>query len=211
MPESRSERLLTGAGDALAASTRVRLVEETTAGTLAPEAFARYLLIEEGFVHTAARVLGAAVWHAPGWAATTGHARSLFGLVTEQSEYFLRVRRDRPVPDGDADACLRRASVLSETAVRAAEQGYPALVTSLFAAEHLYATWCAEALKVPAARPEAVRHWIELHTRPPFTDQVAFLRAEVDALDYGVSDDDIHRWFTVMLDAEDRFHDAVYG
>ncbi|PSK99929.1 thiaminase/transcriptional activator TenA [Murinocardiopsis flavida] len=211
MAGSRSERLLAGAGDALTASARVRLVEEATAGTLDPPSFARYLLIEEGFVHTAARILGAAVRHAPGWRAVTGHAASLHGLVTEQSDYFAEVRRDRPVPAEDAAACLRRAAPLSETALRAAEQGYPAIVTSLFAAEHLYATWCARAVDVPAARPDAVQEWIELHARPPFTDQVAFLRAEVDALGGDVSDGDVHHWFTAMLHAEDRFHDAVYA
>lgn len=94
MTASRSGRLLATADGALAVSRRGRLIGEITAGTVAPEVYARYLLIEEEFVHTAARVLGAAVWHAPGWPAAVGHARALHGLVTEQHDYFARARRD---------------------------------------------------------------------------------------------------------------------
>lgn len=209
---TRSARLVDAARGDLAAAAGARLITEITAGTVDPAAYARYLLIEEEFVRTAARVLGAAVWHAPDDNATAGHARALFGLVTEQRDYFARTRADWPAAAELGAQGRRQAAGLSGFVLRAAaDHGYPAIVTALFAAEHLYLTWCTAAAALDAARPAAVREWVDLHARAPFTDQVAFLRAEVDALDAGVGDPALLEWFTGMLAEETHFHDAVYG
>ncbi|GAA3749062.1 thiaminase/transcriptional activator TenA [Spinactinospora alkalitolerans] len=208
---SRSERLLAATRGALADAAAARLITEITEGRVDEVAYARYLLIEEGFVHAAARVLGAAVWHAPSWEATVGHARSLHGLVTEQRAYFARARADWPVRAEPGPAGLRQAEGLAEHVLRgAADHGYPAIVTAMFAAEHLYLTWCSAAAASGAARPATVQNWVDLHARAPFTDQVAFLRAEVDALPADVGDSALAEWFTGMLREEIRFHDAVY-
>ncbi|MBB4932661.1 thiaminase/transcriptional activator TenA [Lipingzhangella halophila] len=207
----RSARLLAAAGDDLAAAARVRLLTELTAGSVDPEVYARYLRVEEEFVHTAARVLGAAVWDAPRWESTVGHARSLFSLVTEQREYFAHARAQWPAAADLSPAARRAAGGLSEHVLRAAaDHGYPAIVTSMLAAEQLYLTWCTAATGRDVRREPAVQEWIELHARAPFTDQVAFLRAEVDALPGEVSDARLLDWFTAMLAEECRFHDAVF-
>ncbi|MFC3999345.1 TenA family protein [Nocardiopsis sediminis] len=208
---SRSGRLLAATAGDLDRAAGVRLLADLSAGRVDPVAYARYLLIEEGFVHTAARVLGAAVWHAPGWEATVGHARSLHGLVTEQRDYFARARADWPVRADLSPEARHEAGALSRYVLAgAAEHGYPAIVVAMFAAEQLYLTWCSAAAARDVARPAMVQDWIELHARPPFTDQVAFLRAEVDALPAEIPDATVRAWFTGMLEAENRFHDAVH-
>ncbi|WP_378578461.1 TenA family protein [Nocardiopsis mangrovi] len=208
---TRSERLLAATADELDRAAGARLLADLTAGRVDPVAYARYLLIEEGFVHTAARVLGAAVWHAPGWEAAVGHARSLHGLVTEQRDYFARAREEWPVRAGLSAEGRRAADTLSDHVLAgAADHGYPAIVVAMFAAEQLYLTWCSAAADRDVARPPMVQDWIELHARSPFTDQVAFLRGEVDALPADLPDATVHAWFTGMLRAEIRFHDAVY-
>ncbi len=207
----RSARLLAAAGDQLANAAGVRLLTEITNGSVARDTYARYLRVEEEFVHTAARVLGAAVWHSPGWDATVGHARALFALVTEQREYFARARARWGGDAGMGPAARRSAGGLAENVLRAAgDHGYPAIVTSMLAAEQLYLNWCTAALQHHVARAPTIQDWVALHARAPFTDQVAFLRAEVDALPDEITDERLFDWFTTMLTRECWFHDSVY-
>lgn len=207
----RSERLIAVAGQEVKVAAQARLLREMTDGTVSETAYARYLRIEEEFVRTAARVLGMAVWDAPGWDALTRHAASLHALTTEQAEYFAQARQQWPVqlelgPRGHA-----QAGGLSERVLDAARDfGYPAVVTGMLAAEHLYLTWCTRALDAPEQRPKAVQEWIALHTRSPFTEQVEVLRAEVDALSGSISDEQLYQWFVGTLREETRFHDAAY-
>ncbi|RNL87594.1 TenA family protein [Halostreptopolyspora alba] len=208
---TRSARLLAAAGDHLDEAAGVRLLTEIADGTVAPATYARYLRVEEEFVGTAARVLGAAVWHSPRWEATVGHARSLFSLVTEQREYFAQARARWGSDAAMGPAARHAAGGLSEHVLGVAgEYGYPAIVTSMFAAEWLYLSWCTAANARDVAREPTVQEWVGLHARAPFTDQVAFLRSEVDALSDDVSDAHVFEWFTTTLRRECVFHDSVY-
>lgn len=213
-PQERSTWLLASAAEEVEASAEARLIREIITGDVDETAYARYLHAEEGFVRTAARVLGMAVWDAPGWEALTRHAAALHALVTEQTDYFARVREDWSVEVELGPRARAQAAGLSDHVLgEAHKHGYPAVVTGMLAAEHLYLTWCTRALETAELRgelPPAVREWVALHTRPPFTDQVKVLRAEVDALPSHISDDQLHMWFVAMLREEVRFHDAAY-
>ncbi len=103
----------------------------------------------------------------------------------------------------------RQADQLSKFALSAAETGgYAAIVTVMFAAEHLYRTWCSRAVAPPAG---PIADWVALHTRAPFTTQVDALATEVDDVPRAVPDEQLHDWFTGMLQAEIQFHNAIYG
>lgn len=209
-PQGRTARLLAAAAEEVEASAGARLIRQIIAGDLDEAAYARYLQVEEDFVRTAARVLGMAVWDAPDWSALTRHAAALHALVTEQTDYFAQARREWPVRTGLGPQARAQAEGLSEVVLdQARAHGYPAVVTGMLAAEHLYLTWCTRALENPVQRPKAVQEWIELHTRLPFTDQVEVLRAEVDGLPGSIPDEQLKSWFVAVLREEIRFHDAA--
>ncbi|MCI2421656.1 TenA family protein [Saccharopolyspora sp. K220] len=204
----RSSWLVESGADALSEALDARFVREVSNGTIGVQSYANYLEIEESFVASACRLHGLAVWQAPSWAAMQRHARAVHGLTTEQSQYFRTARAAWPVAARMDDAARRRADRLSEFALSAAEiGGYPAVVTVMFAAEHLYRTWCSRAVAAPAG---PIADWVALHTRAPFTTQVDALAAEVDDLPRSVPDEQLHEWFTGMLGAEIHFHDAIY-
>ncbi|MCR3718919.1 thiaminase (transcriptional activator TenA) [Prauserella flava] len=208
---SRSRHLLHTCEPALERAAGMRFVRDVHDGTIGEPEYARYLEFEAGFVDTAARLHGLAVWQAPHWRAVTRNAGALHGLTTEQTEYFAAARAAWPVAAEVSDAARRAASVLSDYAVAAAEDGgYPAVTTVLFAAETLYLTWCTRAHRdgTPPAGP--IADWVALHTRDPFVSGVDALGAAVDELPADVPDDRLAAWFTGMLDAEISFHDAVY-
>lgn len=208
---ARSAALVARGEAALARSCRVRFIGEATAGTLADDAFALYLLVEEAFVLTASRAAGFLVSTHSTWAALMPQATTLWNLVTTQREYFAALRERWPAPPG-AERVEQQAQALSGYVLdRMRLDGAPGVVTAMFAAETLYLRWCTPAAAAEADRAPDLQAWIDLHTSAAFGAQVAALAAEVDALDEGaVTDADLDRWFTGMLAAEDVFHDAVY-
>lgn len=208
---ARSAALLDRHAALLAQACAIPFVRDATDGTLADADFARYLVIEEAFVLTASRVLGRVVWESTGWADLLPHARSLTNLVTEQRDYFARLRDRWPATDGEA--ALRRSAVLSEVVLgQVAEGGRAAAVTGMLAAETMYARWCTAAAAVPAPRHPDLQAWIGLHTEPAFLAQVDALRADVDALDpAAVPDARLDGWFAGVLRAEITFHVAAAG
>ena len=195
---------------------RCRFVREATDGTLSDGDFARYLLVEEAFVLTAARVLGRVVWESPTWASLLPHARSLTNLTTDQREYFAGLRDRWPLDDEDAACTAERAGILSQVVLaQVAAGGRPAAVTGMLAAETMYARWCTTAAEVPAdiaaRRQPDLQAWIDLHTGQDFLAQVTALRDDVDALvPAEATDDALDRWFASVLNAEIAFHDAVH-
>ncbi len=188
----------------------MRFVREVTDDTIDDTVFARYLLFEREFVDTAARLAGAAVREAPSAEALAGHARTLHALVTDQYDYFTRALETTGVPEVGPRA-QEQASVLTEEVLDAADAlGYPAIVTCMYAAESLYENWCGAAVRSPSARGE-VADWVHLHTVEPFTTQVRFLEAEIDALEIlPETAADLVTVFGKVLAAEIRFHDAAY-
>jgi thiaminase/transcriptional activator TenA len=208
---SRSTGLVERHAALLDRACGIRFVREATDGTLAAGDFARYLLVEEAFVLTASRVLGRVVWESPTWEELLPSARSLTNLVTEQRDYFAGLRHRWPVSDGAG--VLARASVLSDVVLaQVGDDGRPAALAGMLAAETMYARWCTAAAAVPAERHPDLQAWIDLHAEDTFLGQVAALRADVDALDpVAVPDAALDRWFSAVLEAEIVFHDAVHA
>ncbi|MEV5705039.1 TenA family protein [Actinoallomurus sp. NPDC052274] len=206
---SRSRRLLDSCAETMERALGMRFVEEVTAGTIGDAAYADYLAIEEGFVETATRLHGLAVWDAPDRTAIERNARAVHALTTEQADYFRAARAAWPAPAGP-DA-VGRAAVLSEFALAAArEGGYPAVMTVLFAAESLYSTWCTRAHERGDVPSGPIGEWVSLHADEEFRAGVDALAAQVDALPADIPDERLARWFTGMLEAEIAFHDAVF-
>ncbi|WP_197536248.1 TenA family protein [Blastococcus saxobsidens] len=200
---------------ALDAACGCRFIRDAVGGTLSDDDFARYLLIEESFVLTAARVLGRVVWDSTTWETLLPSARSLTNLVTDQRSYFGALRDRWPVSEDEATRTAARAAVLSDVVLaQVREGGRPAAVTGMLAAETMYARWCTAAAAAPQAarsrRQPDLQAWIDLHTQPEFLGQVTALEADVDRLGEDVADDgDLDRWFAGVLEAEIAFHDAV--
>jgi thiaminase/transcriptional activator TenA len=189
----------------------MRFIREVSEGTIADLPYANYLLIEESFVHTAARLHGLAVWDAPTWEAVVDNANAVHALVGEQTEYFRVTRAAWPVPAEMSDHQLEQAARLSEYAIEAARAGgYPAVMTVLFAAETLYHGWCKRAHASGLVPLGPVAEWVALHAAEPFHAGVRALSTAVNNLPAEIPDAALQCWFNGMLDAEITFHDSVF-
>lgn len=208
----RAAALLARQADALDAACAIPFVQQVTDGSLPDADLGRYLLVEEAFVLTAARVLGRVVWDSPGWDELLPHARSLTNLVTTQRDYFAGLRDRFPVDPAEAQAVLARARVLSDVVLaQVARGGHAAAVVGMYAAETMYARWCTAAAAVAAPRRPELQAWVELHTEPAFLAQVDALAADVDALGPEVTDAELDHWYRAVLAAEVDFHAAAQG
>jgi thiaminase/transcriptional activator TenA len=206
---SRSQELLGSCSAVLDRALDLRFIKEVHTGAISDQAYADYLLIEESFVQTAARLHGLAVWDAPDQAALEHNAAAVHALTTEQKDYFRAARAEWPVQANLSEAALARANHLSTFALASARAGgYAAVMTMLFAAETLYLTWCTRAHEEGTVRPGPIADWVALHAREPFRGGVAALAEQVDRLDTPGSEPAM--WFTGMLKAETEFHDALY-
>lgn len=209
---SRSAGLLRRRAGALEAACAIPFVQQVTDGSLAEDALARYLLVEEAFVLTASRVLGRVVWESPTWEELLPHARSLTNLVTDQRDYFAGLRGRHPVPAAEAEGVLDRAGVLADVVLaQVAEGGRAAAVVGMYAAETMYARWCTAAAAVDAPRDPDLQAWVQLHAEPAFLGQVDALRDDVDRIGPEVPDDDLDRWYAAVLAAEAEFHAVAVG
>lgn len=212
MSPRRSDRLLESSREALERSARARFVAEATDGTIAADAFARYLAIEERFVRTAARVAGYSLWAQPDWETAEKHARTVADLVGPQLDYFRAVRGRWPADAGLVNDAVEASAPLSAYVLElTGREGYWAAVTCMFAAESLYARWCAAAMSTTAARSTDLEAWIALHTEAAFVEQVEMLASLVDTMPATIDDERAAAWFGGMLAAEDVFHDAAYA
>lgn len=210
--ELLSDRLLREAGEAWARALQMRFVEEATSGVLSDRVFARYLVLERQFVEVACRSLGAAILRAPSSRAIQGHARTLSSFLGEQTAYFEEATgrlRDEPCvgvrAQNQADDFSRRVLEICDAG------SYAEIVSCMLPSECLYAAWCFDAASRDVQRPTLLNEWIHAHARPPYTDTVAFLRSEVDAL--GVDESDVRRLGRLVaeiLELEVSFHEAAY-
>ncbi|MCO7219109.1 TenA family protein [Klenkia sp. PcliD-1-E] len=209
---SRAAALLERQAEALDAACDIPFVRQVTEGTLADEALARYLLVEEAFVLTASRVLGRVVWESPTWDELLPHARSLTNLVTDQRDYFAGLRGRHPVDPADVDGVLSRGAVLADVVLaQVADGGRAAAVVGMYAAETMYARWCTAAAAVDVPRDPDLQAWVQLHAEPAFLGQVDALRDDVDRIGPEVPDADLDRWYSAVLDAEAQFHAVAVG
>lgn len=206
----RAARLLARCEKQLETSCSAPLLAAMAAGTVDPVTFGRYLVIEYDFVQTAARVAAWCVWAEPVWARAVAHAEAVTDLVGAQEAQLAGLRQLWPVEADHLPGLRRRAAPLTATLQGCLRRGgYPAVVTSLAAAESLYLRWCAAASDPPRMRSAAVQGWIDAHTSPAFLTRVSFLHSLVDAIPDEVLDAQLDEWFTAMLAAEDTFHAAA--
>ncbi len=192
-----------------------RFFREVANDTIDDRVFARYLKIEYGFVDCAASALGSAVAKAPSFRERRHLAIGLYGLVTDQEQFFasafdrMGVSKEEQI---DLPPATLSAPLHDLFLSVAASEGYEEILSCVLAAEWMYLTWCSMADGTPSARP-VVREWVALHAGGAFADQVAWVRSEIDARAPRLSamrKSRLVALFEQVLVAEISFHGAAY-
>jgi thiaminase/transcriptional activator TenA len=177
--------------------------------------FEQYLRIEYGFVDCAAVVLGFAVAKAPSFVERRRLAHGLFGLVTDQEQFFvaaferMATAADRRTGLGPQGRAAPLHALFMATAQSA---GYEEILSCMLAAEWLYATWCGAAARTPSRRAY-IRDWVALHAGGSFVEHVTWMRDEIDARGPALPparQTAMQQLFEQALAAEISFHDAPY-
>lgn len=206
------EQLRAASADRWDAMQAHRFVQDIEADRLPAGVFARYLGYERAFVETAILIFGNALLRAPGMAPRRRLCAILHGLAGPQLDYFdhslasLGLPPELPaLPPAVARFCDRTHAI-------ARSGSYATILAMMLAAEWTYATWCIRADASPA-RDALVAGWVRLHAEAAFLDQVAWLKAELDA---ALTADPAAlapatETFATMLALEIDFHDAAYG
>ena len=198
------------------AAVNHRFFREVAADRVADDVFARYLRVEYGFVDCASIVLGYAVAKAPSFAERRKLAFGLYGLVTDQENFFVEAfeRMNLPpalrvgLPPNDLSGALHRVFLGA-----AENEGYEEILACILAAEWMYLAWSATANKTPSSRAY-VRDWVTLHAGGAFADHVAWVRSEIDARAPSLGprrQARLRALFERALAAEITFHDAAYS
>jgi thiaminase (transcriptional activator TenA) len=193
-----------------------RFFREVATDAIDDRVFARYLRIEYGFVDTAARVLGYAVAKAPAFQERRRLGHGLYGLVTDQEQFFIDAfaRMGAPVNERTGLEPQGLALPLHALFLEVAEtEGYEEILACVLAAEWMYLTWCSAANRSPSSR-HYVRDWTALHAGGAFADHVAWVRSEIDDRGPALAASRQARLaalFEQALEAEIAFHDAAYA
>jgi thiaminase (transcriptional activator TenA) len=213
---SFSERMRARADRTWRAVLRHRFFREVATGAINDRVFARYLRIEYGFVDTAARALGYAVAKAPSFQERRRLGLGLYGLVTDQEQFFVDAfeRMGAPANERTGLAPQGLALPLHALFLKVAEtEGYEEILACTLAAVWMYLTWCSTANKSPSSR-SVIRDWVALHAGGPFADHVAWVRSEIDTRGPALTETKQARLgvlFEEALQAEIAFHDAPYA
>jgi thiaminase/transcriptional activator TenA len=192
-----------------------RFVAECTAGSIDPAVYQTYLEQEFAFVETAAVSLGSAVVNAPSFDEVRRFAHALYGLVTDQREYFARAFAEFGVDQWTDPDLLPETRHLSDVVSRGSTTpGYAESLAPMAAAEWLYATWCRRAASEGAVDSGSlVGEWISLHDDSAFQDHAAWLRDQLDRVGPTVSPErqrDVAYLFGRTVELEVAFHTAPY-
>ena len=141
---SFSERMRARADRTWRAILRHRFFREVATDAIDDRVFARYLRIEYGFVDTAVRALGYAVAKAPSFREQRRLGVGLYGLVTDQEQFFADAferigapgnQRTGLAPQGPALPLQTLFLQVAET------EGYEEILACTLAAEWMYLTW----------------------------------------------------------------------
>ncbi|MFC7007529.1 TenA family protein [Halalkalicoccus salilacus] len=203
----RSEPDWTGA-------TTHAFVEKLGAGTLADEAFARYLVQDYAFVETLVSLVGYGVGQAPTMDAKAELAAFLGAITTDEDEYFRRSFEALSVPESTwTDPEMNETTAgFRDLLLRAAhEGGYAETLAVLVPVEWVYLEW-ATAVEEPPQQ-FYLAEWIEIHATPAFESTVEWLRSELDDRGPELAADrqkGIERLFRRAVALEVAFFDAVY-
>lgn len=196
------------AWEAMQAHPFVRAVE---GDRLPPAAFLRYLSYERDFVATAIPIFAQALIKAPGFAEQCHLIAVLDALANSQLPYFdatFAALRATPDPAGSFPPAVTAFRDHMHDISRTGS--YAEILTSMLAAEWMYATWCTRAAARPIAEPH-LAHWVALHAAPEFAAQVAWLKRQVDEAAARVAEEErdlLARHFGNTLRLEFAFHTA---
>lgn len=195
-------------------ATTHAFVEELGAGTLADEAFARYLVQDYAFVETLVSLVGYGVGQAPTMEAKAELAAFLGAITTDEDDYFRRSFEALSVPESvwvDPEMNETTAAFRDLLLRAAHEGGYAETLAVLVPVEWIYLEWATATDDYPEAFYLA--EWIELHATPAFESTVGWLRSELDERGPALSEDrqrGIERLFRRAVALEVAFFDAVY-
>jgi len=200
--------------DWTAAATH-RFTREVIAGTVAPEAMARYLVQDYAFIDRFVALLGAAIHAAPGLPSRLPLARFLGMIASEENTYFQRSFDALGVPKA-----LRESPPLSAPArgfqdlmAEAAASGrYADALAVLVAAEWVYLSWALPGLE-SCSGPFWCTEWVDLHANPYFEAFVEWLRGELDREGAALDEDGRARALDLFRRAaalERAFFDAAH-
>jgi thiaminase (transcriptional activator TenA) len=213
---SFSERMRSQAQETWDAVLRHRFFHEIARDTIDDRVFARYLGIEYAFVDSAAAALGYAVGKAPSFLERRRLAIGLYGLVTDQEQFFVNAferigEHASPLAGARRDALAAPLHDLFLGIAR--DEGYEEIVASSLAAEWMYLTWCSKAAKTPSSR-QTIREWVLLHIGGPFVEQVDWMCSEIDLRGPSLEPERQGRLCSIFawtLAAEISFHDSAYS
>jgi thiaminase (transcriptional activator TenA) len=211
-----SERMRIEAHATWSAILGHRFFREIATDAIDDRVFARYLRIEYGFVDTAARALGYAVAKAPSFQERRRLSLGLYGLVTDQEQFFIDAFERMGASHNERTGLAPRGLALPLHALflKVAEtEGYDEILACNLAAEWMYLTWCSAANQSPSSRG-TIRDWVGLHAGGPFAEHVAWVRSEIDARGPMLTEGRQARLgalFEQALEAEIAFHDAAYA
>jgi thiaminase/transcriptional activator TenA len=190
-----------------------RFFREVESDTLADTLWVRYLTIEYAFIDTAAIVLGHAVTKAPSFEERRKLAFGLYGLVTDQENFFHRAFQSFEVPREAQQLRTPLSNELHNLFLRLAVEGtYADILTAFLGAEWLYLQWCGAASRTPSRRP-IVRSWVDLHAGGEFAGHVYWIRDQLDLIGVQSGDSLATRLVEILeatFRAEQAFHTAVY-
>ena len=196
------------------AATTHAFVEELATGSLADDAFARYLVQDYAFVETLVSLVGYGVGQAPTMESKAELAAFLGAITTDEDDYFRRSFESLGVPASRwADPEMNDTTAgFRDLLLRAAhEGGYAETLAVLVPVEWIYLEWAMAIDERP--EPFYLDEWIELHATPAFESTVGWLRSELDK--YGPTlaerrQERIERLFCRAVQLEVAFFDAVY-
>jgi thiaminase/transcriptional activator TenA len=205
-----------GAGPLWSQATRHAFTEELVAGTLADEAYRRYLIQDYVFIETLVTVLGHVVALAPGMPAKKRWAGFLAAITSEENDYFLRSFDVLGVPESERGSAplLPPIQAFADLMLDAARSGaYEEVLAVIVLAEWVYLTW-AQAASKPYPGRFYLSEWIELRDNPAFEDIVGWMRSELDRVGPKLSTDRqavVAERFRGLVELEVEFFDAAYG
>lgn len=204
-----STRLMQAAQAELNSTLESDFFQLAIQGTLAPAVVRRYEQLELLFVEDACRILGSAILHSPDGVALAGHSETLHSLTSEQFSYFAD-RNDRTRTEFVGTRSRAKAEPLMRYVQQIAHEGnYGEVIVCMLPSEILYESWCTEAVVHESLNSE-LREWVELHTRPPYTERVDFLRRETDAFGNDIDLERCVQIVTTVLRLEEAFHAAAF-
>ncbi len=211
MTERFTDRLRAASEPNWSAAVTHRFPRELCAGTLAPDAMARYLVQDHRFLDTFLLLLGAAMATSDRFESRLRLARFAGLVAGEENTYFERafaalgVSQQRRADEPDTAATAGFKSLMREAAER---RSYAAALSVLTVAEWLYLDWASRA-QAPFPADFVHHEWITLHADEGFSAFVAFLRGELDRVgpaDAALCED----LFTRAVALERAFFDAAF-